>query len=237
MPTQSAPHVHAGLIQFPRMKRLRRWLFNGFAAMSLLLFVATVALWVRSSWIGDEFSFRLASIRDKDGNTAVYGCQGYIQGGGIWIDYAIENFFPPDLAVKLRPAWSHEYVLPGRYLYASDILRWRWLAQMNRTSHSLVRLGRFGMEWMRVKWPLPSQRADTHLVVAVPLWSLSALFLIFPLAWDIGHRRRHRAICRVHAGRCPNCNYDLRATPDFCPECGAVPLIKEIPLPTAANPK
>ena len=34
------------VVQFPQMKRLRRWLLNGFAAMALLLCVATLALWI-----------------------------------------------------------------------------------------------------------------------------------------------------------------------------------------------
>ena len=35
--------------------------------------------------------------------------------------------------------------------------------------------------------------------------------------------QQREAIKRRSAGRCVGCNYDLRATPDRCPECGAVP--------------
>jgi hypothetical protein len=37
-------------------------------------------------------------------------------------------------------------------------------------------------------------------------------------AWSVHALRRHRR--RSRAGECANCGYDLRATPDRCPECG-----------------
>jgi hypothetical protein len=56
--------------------------------------------------------------------------------------------------------------------------------------------------------------------IAVPYWFWTAASALMPSVWVI-QRRRNRQ-WRL-AGLCPTCGYDLRATPERCPECGAVP--------------
>ena len=60
--------------------------------------------------------------------------------------------------------------------------------------------------------------------VQVPYWLGIAATLAFPagrLGLLVASRRRGRQ--RQRTGRCATCGYDLRATPEKCPECGAVP--------------
>ncbi len=69
--------------------------------------------------------------------------------------------------------------------------------------------GRFGPREMRA--------------VYLPDWFLLPLFALCPVGLLI-HRLRNR----FSAGHCRSCGYDLRATPDLCPECGTRPLERAI---------
>ena len=57
----------------------------------------------------------------------------------------------------------------------------------------------------------------SHAVIA-PAWVALPVLLPLPVAWLVGVARRQARRRRV--GRCVQCGYDLRATPDRCPECG-----------------
>jgi hypothetical protein len=58
-----------------------------------------------------------------------------------------------------------------------------------------------------------------HVAIAFPFWAAAAVFGVLPGAWVL---RRQASRRRVRAGMCGACGYDLRATPDRCPECGTL---------------
>ena len=67
------------------------------------------------------------------------------------------------------------------------------------------------MSRMGVDFPKPTPTRPW--LIPVYLTPAAALFFLV---------RRETARRRYFAGNCPNCGYDLRATRERCPECGAV---------------
>jgi hypothetical protein len=59
--------------------------------------------------------------------------------------------------------------------------------------------------------------------VVVPHYALCALSAILPASCALKHQRERRKRQAHIKMLCTSCGYDLRATPDRCPECGSVP--------------
>ncbi|HEV8604656.1 MAG TPA: hypothetical protein VGQ99_04780 [Tepidisphaeraceae bacterium] len=74
---------------------------------------------------------------------------------------------------------------------------------------------------INMRRPNRSRRVFPVTIISIPIQLLAFLCLV-TTAWHIatiGRRRRLRQSRIAHC-QCPACGYDLRATPDHCPECG-----------------
>jgi hypothetical protein len=76
-----------------------------------------------------------------------------------------------------------------------------------------------GLSWSPRAGPDPEGVTDTGLIV--PISYLQVFFSLLPAIHFYRRVRHHRPL----PGPCPQCGYDLRATPNQCPECGTVTAI------------
>jgi hypothetical protein len=58
-----------------------------------------------------------------------------------------------------------------------------------------------------------------YVVTVTPYWALLSLGALLPIVRLLPLLRRRRGA----PGHCRACGYDLRATPERCPECGVLP--------------
>jgi hypothetical protein len=73
------------------------------------------------------------------------------------------------------------------------------------------------------EWRLYKYTDLCGVEIHLPHWFAALVFAILPSLWLFLRLRNPRAK-RLRLGLCPSCGYDLRATPNRCPECGAVPV-------------
>src|SRR3954468_22797401 len=174
---------------------MARRLFTLLSALSLLLCAATLALWVRSYWVGEAIyregpSYRLAVLSSRGQCSAFRTTYPASAANG-----------PTRWKYSDRGMWAQVTQRPG--LYRAD--------PAVRCYGPIAGFGMFD------KPAGPTSRGAATREVFFPYWSLVLLTAAGPAAWYARRRRRLRS---RSLGLCPACGYDLRATPDRCPECG-----------------
>jgi len=178
----------------------RRRRFFGLMAVSLLALIATGILWARSYarsdhlvWTGEHARH---SVRSAPGRVVL----GIYEGPAQMRD-------PRGLKYERDEPTPATLELMTIYLLCSDstarVVHWEhggFVWQQRRSSRDLIATG------------------------VAPFWSVSlaaatpALGLMTMRLRSARRRRGAKA-----AGRCAVCGYDLRATPERCPECGSIP--------------
>jgi hypothetical protein len=183
-------------------KRVRRWTFNGAAALSGGLLAATCVMWALAphglGWFFlvqgpnsiyvlsavDNLSFQVGSASPDRERPETYRWHRF---GGF------ADSMPTCFEVSDPSVWSKIGLL-------------RTYETVPYYDGTL--LGETG--------------SDCRNFV-LPWCLLAACFSFFPSRWGFRWWRQRVRHNRMADGRCPDCGYDLRATPGRCPECGAVP--------------
>jgi hypothetical protein len=187
---------------------MRRLLFNGVtfgaAGVSLVLFVGVCVMWVRSYALTEMVKWQ----RD-DGQRWINSTRGHLVVG-YWLS---------DQSGQPATQYGFQYVRDQARPVAREAF-WLIIGCFN-PGETNIRWEKLGFAWYE------KRRADRSSMSAraiAPFWSLAAATAAFPVGLTTTRlRSRRRARHRKTAGLCPCCGYDLRATPDRCPECGTRP--------------
>jgi hypothetical protein len=132
-------------------------------------------------------------------------------------------------------SWDHGTASPAGWS-AMSWSRAERLPHWERVDEPYNRRRFAGFEWTDAMWPMSDDdvtvffHVPTYRLIAVPYWFIAA-FLSVPLIRAMLVARRRRG--RLDRGLCPDCGYDIRATPGRCPECGASDMPHALP---AARP-
>jgi hypothetical protein len=199
------------------MKRLRRILLDAATLLSLLFLIGTVALWLRSYSTYDDAGY--VTVRWPDPQQRDRHDIGLRTVKGKWLLWIIDNDFkfrfpqdissPPPSVDEMR---RQDVTDRGFYWRSSPLP----LAP-GRADIVDANVAGFGLLRDRQR---RRGRDDHERIISIPAALPAACFAILPLARLAAARRRRS---RRATGLCPQCGYDLRATPDRCPECGTIP--------------
>src|SRR5258707_9945880 len=177
-------------------------LFTFLSALSLLLSLATCMLWVRSYGLSDQLAWGYRSVESAQGYVML-GISRYSgMKGGVRNDSQAVRYARGPAHAKY-PDWETSiFFLEGPINHESGERNFSW--------------ERGGFAWYENR----ERNGDLNAVGFAPFWCFAGATAVLPLGWTVALWSRHRW---RKAGICFYCGYDLRATPDRCPECGAMP--------------
>ena len=185
---------------------MRRAILYTLAALSLLLLLSTIMIWIRAQWVADWLKLHT----HRPGHPAWTGYHLCTTRNGLYLSYSPFHFASaPDADTYAADPSS----LPGLHHHSSE-------PQSATFDRGLAFLGfGFFLEFDNSD-PRYSYRFDRF---KIPYWFLLLLSLAGAYPAFASIRRARTLRRRTRLNLCLACGYDLRATIGPCPECGAAP--------------
>jgi hypothetical protein len=187
------------------------------AGVSLVLCVAAAALMVRSAFARNLIEVRLFAGADTRYSARLNSWRG---SAILTIVHRFRTDKEPMAEWLEAPSdpWIEHWSYPRGSVdeqYAQDASTLNW---------------HFGFAARRLAGMMSSSSggrpmlATRFRIYAAPWWVFVVVTAILPGAMLVRHRKIRR---RARTGQCIDCGYDLRASPDRCPECGAPATAKQ----------
>jgi hypothetical protein len=179
------------------LRRILGILLDVATALSLLLCLAAVMLWVRSRHVCDIISH----VSDSRPTPSGFGPD--LVHIARFLDFRSNQ---GTLACEYGPTVSQEGPIERSTHHTAEPAR---PVPFGFDSHQrTTMLQRLGFDAIA---------EDNCTGFELPHWALVGVALVVPARRAFFWHRRRR---RYAVGLCPACGYDCRATPDRCPECG-----------------
>jgi hypothetical protein len=178
-----------------------RYILAVLTVLSLLLCAATIAMWS----LGHHIT--LSALRTVE---------GWNPEGWVFVQSNTIAFASSDGIVVLFEDLPESHRRPGQRWARYGV--WKYLRQPTESPYwdgatAYKRIA--GFRYLLDVAPQCVQRWFT-----VPYWFMFIVTGALPV---VRLRATMRRSSRRKGGRCETCGYDLRATPDRCPECGRLP--------------